>query len=205
MGNEMLAPTGGIVGLPPEAPDSTSSIQERTPIRARTTPPPPPLLDQALAELATCLASLRLAEEVIRAQNGVLREHRTARCAERRRYLDLLAYVSDALLVTDVDGLILEASPAAARLLSGSRRLRPGKPIARFFTGDRRVALLGAVQATGGGAAWEGDLCIKPRRGVAFFAFVTVTPAPAAKDVPPCAGGAARLTASSHEPCTSLD
>ncbi len=185
MGDEMLAPTGGPVGPSPEAPDPTPSMQEHPSTRARTTPPPLSLLDKALVELEACLEALRVAEGVIRAQNGVLKEYRMARHAERRRYLDLLAYVSDALLVTDVDGLILEASPAAARLLSGSRRLRAGKPIARFFTHDRRVALLGAVRATGGGAAWEGDLWIKPRLGVAFFAFVTVTPVPAAKDVPP--------------------
>lgn len=157
---------------------SPDAVPPRAPTRARTTPMPLPLLEQALEELALCLASLRSAEEVIRVQNVALKGYALAQRTERRRYLNLFACVSDALLVTDADGLILEANPAAARLLSGCERLRAGKSVARFFTHDGLAALLGVLEVTGCGARWEGGLWIKPRLGLALWAFVTVTPVP---------------------------
>ena len=177
------------VGVAPSlnapTPNLTSLVPPRATARARTTPAPPPLLDQALDELATCLASLRLAEEVIRVQNVALKKCHHARHIERRQYLDLFASVPDALLVTDANGLILEANPAAARLLSGSERLRAGKFVARFFTHDSQIALVGVLEAAGCGAGWEGGLWIKPRLGLAFFASVTTTPVAATRDAPP--------------------
>lgn len=65
-----------------------------------------------------------------------------ARLAERRHYLDPFRTVPIALLVTVADGLILESNPAT-RLLSGRKRSPTGASIARFFTQDRRAALLG--------------------------------------------------------------
>jgi len=184
--NDVLLQNDGAIA---PSPDAVSPIPPRAPTRARTTPVPAPLLGQALEEIATCLASLRVAEEVIRAQNVALREHRRARRAERRHYLELFAFVPGALLVTDAGGLILEINPAAARLLSGCERSRPGSPITRFFTLGRRAALLRVLEVAGGGAGWEGGMWIKPRLGLAFWASVTVTSVPTVGiRPPPCAG-----------------
>ena len=66
------------------------------------------------AELQSMIQELRSAEERLRAQNEELLAAHTGRDEEYRRYRELFDAGPDGLLVTDENGKILEANPAAA-------------------------------------------------------------------------------------------
>jgi PAS domain S-box-containing protein len=148
----------------------------QTPREEREAPPTPVLLHLALDELAACLRVLHVPEETLRMQNRSLEERDLARRAERRRYLDLFASAPDALLVTNTGGLILQANPAAARLLGLGARYLVGSAPPRFLTEGGRVTLLGVLLTAAGGAAWEGGLELQPRKGMPVEAVVIVIP-----------------------------
>ncbi len=80
------------------------------------------LLPQALEELQSSVEELRVAEEEMRVQNEELTRGRQRLEAERHRYQDLFEFAPDGYLVTDLDGVILEANRAASRLLNISPR-----------------------------------------------------------------------------------
>lgn len=80
------------------------------------------LLPQALEELQSSVEELRVADEEMRVQNEELSRGRLRLEAERQRYQDLFDFAPDGYLVTDLDGVILEANRAASRLLNISPR-----------------------------------------------------------------------------------
>ena len=80
------------------------------------------LLPQAMEELQLSVEELRVAEEEMRVQNEELSRSRLRLEAERQRYQDLFEFAPDGYLVTDLEGVILEANRAAARLLNISPR-----------------------------------------------------------------------------------
>ncbi len=80
------------------------------------------LLPQALEELQSSLEELRVADEEMRVQNEELTRGRLRLEAERHRYQDLFEFAPDGYLVTDLDGVILEANRAASKMLNISPR-----------------------------------------------------------------------------------
>ena len=80
------------------------------------------LLPQALEELQSTVEELRVADEEMRVQNDELAHGRLRLESERQRYQDLFDFAPDGYLVTDLDGIILEANRAASRLLNISPR-----------------------------------------------------------------------------------
>jgi two-component system phosphate regulon sensor histidine kinase PhoR len=72
-------------------------------------------------ELESVIQELRISEEQLRAQNEDLLAAHASRDDGYRHYRELFQRAPDALLVTDVNGKILEANPAAAELLGLSK------------------------------------------------------------------------------------
>src|SRR5687767_1446257 len=89
-----------------------------------------PAAEEALAELLTVLEELRVAEEELRAQIDELAEAQLATEHERRRYQQLFDLAPDGYLVTDPEGLVLEANLTAGNLLESEARFLIGKPLA---------------------------------------------------------------------------
>ncbi len=99
----------------PDTPENGTPPAEKPP-RTRG------LLPQALEELQSSMEELRVADEEMRVQNDELAHGRLRLEAERQRYQDLFDFAPDGYLVTDLDGVILEANRAASRLLNISLR-----------------------------------------------------------------------------------
>jgi PAS domain S-box-containing protein len=95
--------------------------------------------------------------------------------AQRQHYYDLFQFCPDAYLVTDANGLILDANGAIAKLLNIPQGYLPGKPLAVFIalcdrscfrTSLNQLSLVSDVQH------WEMSLC--PKHGEPFAALLKV-------------------------------
>jgi PAS domain S-box-containing protein len=79
-----------------------------------------------------------------------LEELRTAQSAlerERRRYAELFDVAPDALFVTDIEGRVVEANPAALEMLDVSPQRATGQRLAQFFPADAQEAFAAALRA----------------------------------------------------------
>ena len=76
------------------------------------------LLSLAIAELSTALEELSVMAEELHQQNQELLHTHQMLELERQRYQDLFNFAPDAYLVTDEQGIILEANYAAQTLLN---------------------------------------------------------------------------------------
>jgi len=123
------------------------------------------LLPQAMEELQLSVEELRVAEEEMRVQNEELSRSRLRLEAERQRYQDLFEFAPDGYLVTDLEGVILEANRAAARLLNISPRfLRKrglGTLIASHDLSEFQTRLLGLTTPS---AEPAGEWIVQMRR-----------------------------------------
>jgi len=89
-------------------------------------------LNSALYELQTTAVELLEQNEEMVASRQILEE-------ERCRYQELFDFAPDGYLVTDTEGIILEANMAATKLFSVSRSLLIGKPLAIFVHSQERL------------------------------------------------------------------
>lgn len=146
-----------------------------------------PLLQKQVAEvieeIATVLGNLQLNYEEMQTSleaSAVIDEELILQnqqaLIERRYYYDLFQLSPDAYLVTDVNGLILEANCAIARLLKMPQTYIAGKPLAVFITqGDRQIfrTLINQLSSVHDDVQhWEINLC--PRGGEPFAAKLKV-------------------------------
>jgi len=97
---------------------------------------------------------------------------RLAMQSERQRYRELLEMVSQGYLRTDLEGVIYEASDAAAALLDTPVESLCGRPLASFVAGDERQDFCERVSQflrTGGGGVqqWQSTLQPSGRPGLA--------------------------------------
>ena len=76
-----------------------------------------PFAQVTVKELKSCLLELMASKEELCRKTEELMATREALEAERQRYLVLFQYAPDAQVITDCDGLILQANRACARLL----------------------------------------------------------------------------------------
>ena len=102
-----------------------------------------------IAELESVIQELRIAEEELRAQNENLTVANAARDEAYRRYRELFDSAPDALLVTDVNGKIVEANPAAGELLGIPSPRLEGKVLAALVAPRSRRTFRKALLAVG--------------------------------------------------------
>lgn len=116
------------------------------------------------AELIAAIETLNIADEQMRQQNDALLEAREAIDAERDRYQSLFELAPDAYIVTNVNGVILDANTAATHLLGTTARYLLDKPLTAFVdeagrrTFRKQLDLLCGTGLTG---PWLCDLCTR--------------------------------------------
>jgi len=124
-------------------------------------------LHLVLAESDTTNAQYNLLEEAWIVQHKELVHARQAAEAARQRYQALFAFAPESYLVTDPQGVILEANPQTARLLNICQDLLVGKPLVVFVDEAKRQsfhARLTRVHAGGGEDTWEMHLMPRGRQ-----------------------------------------
>jgi PAS domain S-box-containing protein len=125
-------------------------------------------LQVSYEEMQTSLeASTAIEEELLQQSEQVV--------AERHRYYDLFQFAPDASLLTDANGLILEANASAAMLLNVPHSWLIRKPLAVFVAQEERQAFysyLNQLSQVERVQDWEISLC--PRDGELFAAGLKV-------------------------------
>jgi PAS domain S-box-containing protein len=133
--------------------------------------------EEALAELQTSLEELRVAEEELRRQHEELVAAHDTLERERVRYRDLFEFAPDALLVTDLGGVVREANEAASELLALRIDSMRGKPLLSFVPVEERALFRAALGRAREGMTVRGlDLMLRPRVGAPFRAALTIAP-----------------------------
>ncbi|MGI4787671.1 MAG: SpoIIE family protein phosphatase [Janthinobacterium lividum] len=152
--------------------EETISNGSAKPVRTRG------LLPQAMEELQLSVEELRVAEEEMRVQNEELGLSRLRLEAERQRYLDLFEFAPDGYLVTDLDGIILEANRAASRLLGISARFLKKRSLGTLIALPDVAGFqprLKALAASGEGSTGEWTVQLRRRPTGMFQAAVTAS------------------------------
>jgi PAS domain S-box-containing protein len=152
---------------PPRAADSLSAVVQ------------PQDIQRELADLRRAVAELQQQTDEVAALRPALED-------ERRRYHEVFELSPDAYLLTDFDGVIIEANRAAAALLSVQRDFLVKKSLLLFMSEVERAALETHV------AAWRnpdrlrhdrrlpiirGQLQLRVYKGASFPADFTISPA----------------------------
>jgi len=143
------------------------------------------LFAEALEELQTSLEELQVAGEELNEQSEELAAARLAAEEGRQRYLELFDLAPDAYLVTDAQGIIVEANQRAGALLGAKTGSLLKKPLVLYVDRADRKAFferLGGLKASGRLENWEIDF--RPRRGPVFPGRVDITPIPGPDDGP---------------------
>ncbi len=89
---------------------------------------------KAQNELESSLQELQVVEEELRNNNEIMIEAQKVLDTERQRYRDLFDFAPDGYLVTDGNGLILEANQFATQLLGIPYHSLIGKPLLVFIS-----------------------------------------------------------------------
>ena len=125
-------------------------------------------LQLSYEEMQTSLEASTVIEEDILEQSAQL-------LTQRDRYYDLFQFAPDAYLLTDANGLILEANAAARKLLNIPQNCLLRKPLAVFVSQEERQAFrlhLNQLAQVEQVQDWEMSLC--PRDGKPFAAQLKV-------------------------------
>lgn len=134
------------------------------------------LLVQAFEELQIALEELKVAEEELREQNEQLVCAHHLIEQERQRYLDLFNFAPDCYLVTDIDGKILEANCAAAKLFQVPQNYLKNKVLINFVPEQYRRSFrtqLTKLRQIDHLQEWE--IQLQKRDGNYFDAAISVT------------------------------
>jgi PAS domain S-box-containing protein len=134
------------------------------------------LLMESLEELQTAIEELRVTEEELRSQQEQLADawHAAETSSDWNRAL--FETVSEALLVTDPDGVVRDANPAAGVMLGVSARGLRGKPLAVYIPQDDRPAFRTRLRELKGDALpARFDQQMQPRMAVPVLVEATVT------------------------------
>ncbi|RPI29998.1 MAG: PAS domain-containing protein, partial [Chloroflexota bacterium] len=100
------------------------------------------LLKQAIAGLYEMVEELQVASEELRQQNEELAEANHTIEVERRRYRDLFEMAPDGYLVTNLQGVIIEANQAAADMLNVPKDKIASKPLVVYVSQDNNTEFL---------------------------------------------------------------
>lgn len=118
---------------------------------------------RALQEIDTAHEELRVVEEELHAQADEIATTRETLGRERRLYGELFEAAPEAYLVTDLNGLVLQANQRASVLFNRDPTFIVGKPLALLVSPADRAAfrdLLGAMSET----VLHTELRIRPRK-----------------------------------------
>src|SRR5438552_2024676 len=126
-------------------------------------------------DLREGLQELRIAEDALRRKEAELDAVRNTLARDRERYGELFEFAPIAYLVTDLNGLILDANNPAGALLGLPDRHLIGKPLANFVHKDdrrrfRRLLLLLREES----GVHELELVLEARTGTPIDAELTV-------------------------------
>lgn len=119
-------------------------------------------------EMQTSLEVAEVVEEELVQQNQQI-------ATPYRRYYDLFYSSPIGCVVTDANGLILEANQAIAQLLNVPQSHLPGKPLAVYIVQEERSSFrtnLNRLAHSSGIQVWQ--LNLSPRKGELFAAELTV-------------------------------
>lgn len=144
--------------------------------------PPPQQAAEALEEIAAALGNLQLIYEEMQTsvealadvEEGLFRQNQQF-IADRQHYYNLFQFCPEPYLITDANGLILEANQAIATLLNVPQSYLAGKPLAVYIAQSDRQAfriLLNRLSSVSEVQNWEINLC--PRHGEQFAAQLKV-------------------------------
>jgi PAS domain S-box-containing protein len=131
------------------------------------------LIVEAFEELYNVLDELEIAEEELRQKDEELAA--ASELGERHHYQNLFELAPDAYLVTNVQGAILEANRAAARLLNVPQEFLVGKPLPIFVPMEERRDFrteLNRLHQQYWASEWF--VCLEPRGCEPIDAAVTV-------------------------------
>lgn len=149
-----------------------ATLQRRKELERRTEEFPTQdkqLLVESLQEHDQTLEELQVALEELRSQNEELIASRQTVEAQRQHYQDLFELAPDGYLVTNSDGVIVEANQAAAHLLKISPEHLLGKPLVVFVGGKDLQNFhtnLSQLLASDQVSRWEVE--IQTRQGTRF-------------------------------------
>jgi PAS domain S-box-containing protein len=146
--------------------------------------PPPPLTMELLEELNTTLQELRIAEEELHQQAEELVSSQEAVAAEHQRYRELFHFAPDGYVVTDPQGIIVEANRAAAALLNIAQERLIRKPLAVFIALDDRQAFRSQLAwLQSGGRVREWEVGVQPRNRPPYPAALSCTASRSAQGI----------------------
>jgi len=97
------------------------------------------LTSKLLSELKTALYELQTTTVELLEQNEELVSSRQTLEEERRRYQELFDFAPDGYLITDTEGIIIDANSAASNLFGVSRSMLIGKPLAIFVHSEEHM------------------------------------------------------------------
>jgi PAS domain S-box-containing protein len=124
--------------------------------RWRGVAPTPPSLSEAVEELTTAL-------EALHTMNEELTQSQQAALMTQQRYQELFEWVPEAYLVTDLQGLILEANRTAAHLFHLDRSQLRGLPLAVCIAWEERRAFRNQLAwLQHGTEVREWIICVQP-------------------------------------------
>jgi PAS domain S-box-containing protein len=127
------------------------------------------LVSSAFKQLGVASEEIEVALEELRMQVEALTATKMELEAERQHYQSLWEFLSEAHLITDRQGNILQANQASANLLKVEARFLIGKPLDLFFTNSSKQAFptkLDCICQGNCDRKWTVDL--QPRYGKAF-------------------------------------
>lgn len=102
--------------------------------------PPQELTSKLISELNSALHELQTTSVELLEQNEEMTCNRQTLEEERCRYQELFDFAPDGYLVTDTEGIILDANSAATKLFNVSRSLLIGKPLVVFVHNEEHLS-----------------------------------------------------------------
>ncbi|MDZ7952646.1 EAL domain-containing protein [Nostoc sp. DedQUE09] len=121
------------------------------------------MITEAFEELNTAMEELLTASEELKVTRAAVEK-------ERQRYQDLFEFAPDGYLVTDTNGIILEANHVAATLFGVQQKYLVGKPLILFIAQQDRQSFNSQINNLQEIVNWE--IYLQPRRGKLFPANV---------------------------------
>ena len=112
-----------------------------------TAGPGPAVAAQSLEELSSAIEELEVAAEELHAQTEALTAAQHELEVVAVRYRELFDLAPDGYLVTDINGVILEANHAATDMLGASETRLSGTPIVAFVEDTDRRLILDCMRA----------------------------------------------------------
>ena len=118
---------------------------------------------ECLRDLETAVGRLEASQEQLKQRELEVRQLRSTIASIEQRFTALVTMVECGYLLTDRTGLILEANPAASRILNISRKSLAGRPFVLFIAAGRveLMARLGALADAG--SPTDLELRLRPR------------------------------------------